>query len=385
MAKERRGSHAVSKNEDARLAAGTHQPAFAALTESCEVLGQVPTGFRRGSRCNVAEEKAVAAPSLALNVRRKSITLPNAEDFCELPKLSPTAPSIPMAPPQTTSRSPPKSKAGSRHDIAEVNPSSPPACVVTLPKSSTADEGEKIVGNVKLLPPKPTSPSLRDMPQQEQAPRARRGSTNELQANKLEYQATAQDQNDALGKRVVEAGDQQKLKAAPGYKQESQLFLTAPQQFAQNGNPPPLWPEKVVVQRASYDWHSELDDRQKNTWPCMLFTVAFLVGLVILLIFFLVDSTKKLASLERTTTTSLLTTPLTRKEREIIESATSALSVVPNGTESTTTTTTEVAFSAEKEEEVDVSMATPTSDYEEEYQQTETSWVETSERISLYL
>ncbi|KAH7934461.1 hypothetical protein HPB51_029170 [Rhipicephalus microplus] len=385
MAKERRGSHAVSKNEDARLAAGTHQPAFAALPESCEVPGQVPTGFRRGSRCNVAEEKAVAAPSLALNVHRKSITLPNAEDFCELPKLSPTAPSIPMAPPQTTSRSPPKSKAGSRHDIAEVNPSSPPACVVTLPKSSTADEGEKIVGNVKLLPPKPTSPSLRDMPQQEQAPRARRGSMNELQANKLEYQATAQDQNDALGKKVVEAGDQQKLKAAPGYKQESQLFLTAPQQFAQNRNPPPLWPEKVVVQRASYDWHSELDDRQTNTWPCMLFTVAFLVGLVILLIFFLVDSTKKLASLERTTTTSPLTTPLTRKEREIIESATSALSVVPNGTESTTTTTTEVAFSAEKEEELDVSMATPTSDYEEEYQQTETSWVETSERISLYL
>ncbi|KAL3190420.1 hypothetical protein MRX96_019330 [Rhipicephalus microplus] len=78
-----------------------------------------------------------------------------------------------------------------------------------------------------------------------------------------------------------------------------------------------------------------------------------------------------------------LTTPLKRKEREIIESATSALSVLPNGTECTTMTTTEVEVSAEKEEEVDLSTATPTSDYEEVYQQTETSWVETSERISL--
>ncbi|KAL3190421.1 hypothetical protein MRX96_019329 [Rhipicephalus microplus] len=160
MAKERRGSHAVSKDEDARLAAGTHQPVFAALAESCEAPGQVATGFRRGSRCNVAEEKAVTAPSLALNVRCKSITVPNAEDFCELPKLSPISPSIHTAPPQTTSRSPTRSKAGSRHDIAEVNSSTLAACVFTLPKSSTADEGEKIVGNVKLLPPKPTSPSL---------------------------------------------------------------------------------------------------------------------------------------------------------------------------------------------------------------------------------
>ncbi|XP_075726647.1 uncharacterized protein LOC142768528 [Rhipicephalus microplus] len=385
MAKERRGSPAVFKDEDARLAAGTHQPAFAALAQSCEVPSQVATGFRRGSRCNVAEEKAVTAPSLALNVRRKSITVPNAEDFCELPKLSPTAPPIHTAPPQTTSRSPPRSKAGSRHDIAEVNPSALAACVFTLPKSSAAAEGDKVVGNVKLLPPKPTSPSLRDIPQQEQAPRARRGSTNELQANVLEHQANAQDQNDALRKRDIEAGDQRKLKAAPGYKQESQLFLTAPQLPAQNGSPLPLWSEKVVVQRASYDWHSELDDRQTNTWTCMLFTVAFLVGLVILLIFFLVDSTKKLASLERTTTTSPLTTPLTRKERELIESATSAPSVVPNGTECTTTTTTEVKFSAEKEEEVDVSTDTPTSNYGEVYEETETSWVETSERISLYL
>ncbi|KAL3190412.1 hypothetical protein MRX96_019338 [Rhipicephalus microplus] len=364
MAKERRGSPAVFKDEDARLAAGTHQPAFAALAQSCEVPSQVATGFRRGSRCNVAEEKAVTAPSLALNVRRKSITVPNAEDFCELPKLSPTAPPDTYGP--SSNNKSESSKVQGR-------------------LKARHSRRDKVVGNVKLLPPKPTSPSLRDIPQQEQAPRARRGSTNELQANVLEHQANAQDQNDALGKRDIEAGDQRKLKAAPGYKQESQLFLTAPQLPAQNGSPLPLWSEKVVVQRASYDWHSELDDRQTNTWTCMLFTVAFLVGLVILLIFFLVDSTKKLASLERTTTTSPLTTPLTRKERELIESATSAPSVVPNGTECTTTTTTEVKFSAEKEEEVDVSTDTPTSNYGEVYEETETSWVETSERISLYL
>ncbi|KAL1486250.1 hypothetical protein MTO96_047039, partial [Rhipicephalus appendiculatus] len=326
MANKRRGSRALSKDEDARHAASTHQPASPVLPEGRLAPGQVFGRSRRGSRYDVAEEKAVATASPAPGVRRKSITQPHGEDFCELPKRSPTTPSTPVAAPQPTSQVPARSRAGSRHDIAQINPAVPAALAVNLPrKNSALAKREDIIGIVELLPAKPISSAPRDMPQQQQPPTSRRGSKYELQANMPERQANAQAQDDAFGKRGVAAGAQRKVKGDLRYRQESQLFVTAPEQHVQNVSPQPMWPENVFVQRRSYDWHSELDDRETNTtWPCMLFTVAFLVGIVILLILFLVDSSKKLASLERTTATSPLTILATRQERKMTEWMTNA-------------------------------------------------------------
>ncbi|KAL1443883.1 hypothetical protein MTO96_045778 [Rhipicephalus appendiculatus] len=330
MANERRRNRALSKDEDALHVPRTHQPAFPVLRETRQAPGQVLASTRRGSRYDIAEEKAVATPSPTQNVRRKSVTQPNGKDVCELPKLSPTAHWTPAAPPQPTSRVPARSRAGSRHDVAEMNPAAPAALVVNAPrKSSALAKYKDIIGIVKLLPSKQSS-APRDIPQQ-QPPRSRRESRYEVQANMPERQGNVQAQNDALGKRAPEAP-------------------------VQNVTPPPIWPEKVVVQRGPCDWQSEADDPQKNAkWPFMLFAVAFLIGVVFLLLLFLVESSKKLASLERTTDTSPLTIPATRQEHKLIESGTSAVSVVPDATEHPTTT--------ENEEGVDASTVIPTTVY----------------------
>ncbi|KAL3190422.1 hypothetical protein MRX96_019328 [Rhipicephalus microplus] len=385
MANERRKHRALSKDKDTLEVVRPRQPVFPVLPEARQAPHPAPASSKRGSTHDVAK-KAVAAPLPAPNIHRKSITQPNGEDLRKLPKLSPTAPSTRAAPAEATSKAPARSRAGSRHNMPEINPATLAAPAVSLPrKSSLLAKGKNIIGIVRPLPSKQSSEPHNIL--QQQPSTSKRGSRNEIQANMPAHQGKVQAQNDGLGKTGV-AGDQRSEQGAPVNKSESQPFVTAPEAPEQNVTPPPNWPEKVAVQRRSSGWQFESDDRQRNAkWPCMLFTVAFMIGLVFLLVLFLVESSKKLASLERTTATSALTITATRRQRGMIESATSVISVVPDSTEHTTmTTTTEVElFSAENDEEVDASTTIPASVYGNVDEETRTSRAETSRRISFYL
>ncbi|KAH7952591.1 hypothetical protein HPB51_028247 [Rhipicephalus microplus] len=384
MADERRKNRALSKDEGTLDVARPRTPASPVLPEARQVPNQVPASSKHGSTHDVAK-KAVAAPSPAPNIHRKSITQPNGEDLCKLPKLSPTAPSTRAAPAEATSKAPARSRAGSRHNMPEINPATLAARAVNLPrKSSSLAKGKDIIGVVKLLPSKQSS-EPHNIPQQ-QPFRSKRGSRNEVQAIITAHQNKAQVQNDGLGKTGV-AGDQRRGQGVPVNKSESQPFVTAPEAPEQNVTPPPIWLEKVAVQRRSSSWQFESDHRQRNAkWPCMLFTMAFMIGVVFLLLLFLVESSKKLASLERTTATSPLTMTATRQQRELIESVTSVVSVVPDNTEHTTMKiTTEDEFSAENEEEVEASTAIPATVYGKVDVETQTARAETSRRISFYL
>ncbi|XP_054932468.1 uncharacterized protein [Dermacentor andersoni] len=347
MANLRRKSRTLSKDEDIldpvkRL---PNEPAAPAAPEACQPLGQVPASTRRGSRYETVEQKTAATPSPAASPCRKSLALPEGEDAFELAKPPLTMPASAEAR-QPTGQVPGTSRRGSGYCAAEENAAAPAPPVANIRRKSLAvSKGEDILDIAKPLAPKPISSAPQDVPQQQAPLKSKQGSWYEPLAD-------AKARSDALGQKGVTAGGPQKSKGSqPSYKQESQLYVTAPEAPIQHkGHQQPEPPEKGYVQLPSY--HTDLDDQQTNmSWPCMLCTLTLLVALVFFLILFMVQSSEKLASLEKTTISSTLVAHATTQplERKMVESTTQPDPDVPASAECATT----IESSIEEEEDDD--------------------------------
>ncbi|XP_075535519.1 uncharacterized protein LOC142571112 [Dermacentor variabilis] len=348
MANLRRKSRTLSKDEDIldpvkRL---PNEPAVPAPPEARQPPGQVPASSRRGSRCETAEQKTAATPSPTASLRRKSLALREGKGAFELAKPSSTMPASAEAR-QPTGQVPGTSRRGSGYCAAEENAATAAPPVANIRRKSLAvSKGEDILYIAKPLAPKPISSAPRDVPQQQASLKSKQGSWHE-------HQADAKARSDALGQKGVTAGGPQKSKGSrPSYEQESQLYMTAPEAPIQyKGHQQPEPPEKGYAQLTSPQ--SDLDNQQTNmSWPCMLCTLTLLVALVFFLILFMVESSEKLASLEKTTIPSTLVahTATQALERKMVESTTQPDADVPASAECATT----IESSVEEEEDDDV-------------------------------